>query len=82
MKEPDFAANEQRLLREAIIELHNFAGEHPDELFNYFAFDCNPDYGEILLCLDTLENSITKAKEHEKYVSANRKDLAYDGLEL
>lgn len=79
MKEPDFHADEQRLLDETLRAIREFAGQHAEELFSYFAFDCNADYGEVLLCLDTEDNSIAQAKKHEAYVTERRHEkLAYD----
>ncbi|MEN6497890.1 MAG: hypothetical protein ABFD16_26630 [Thermoguttaceae bacterium] len=83
MKEPDFASNEQHLIEASIRAIREFAEQHPDEVFNYFAFDCNADYGEILLCLDTSENSIARAKEHEEYMTEHRhQELSYDESSL
>jgi hypothetical protein len=76
---PDFASNERHLIDESIRAIREFVEQHPNELFNYFAFDCNADYGEILLCLDTLDNSIAESKKHETYLSERRREeLAYD----
>ena len=81
MKEPDFASNERQLIDASVRAISEFATQHADELFRYFAFDCNAEYGEILLCLDTEENSITQAKKHEAYVSERRHKLSYDDTE-
>ena len=79
MTEPDFASNEKELFDEAVEAIQEFARQHSSELFSFFSFDCNPDYGEVLFCLDTFNNSIKKAKEHEKYVTTRRRQkLSYD----
>ena len=79
MPEPDYHADERRLLEETIPAIEAFAAEHCNEVFRYFAFDCNPCYGEVLLCLDTEENSVAEAKKHEQYVTKQRRDkLLYD----
>jgi hypothetical protein len=79
MKQPDFPANERTLIDASVRVIREFAEQHRDEVFKYFAFDCNVDYGEILLCLDTLDNSIAEAKNHESYVTESRhKGLSYD----
>ncbi|EMI16393.1 hypothetical protein RMSM_06681 [Rhodopirellula maiorica SM1] len=79
MKEPDFASNERQLIDASILAISEFAAQHTDELFRYFAFDCNADYGEILPCLDTEENSIAQAKKHEARISERRlTQLSYD----
>lgn len=72
MTEPDFDADERRLLEETIPAIAEFAAEHADEVFRYFAFDCNPDYGEVLFSLDTEANSAAEAKKHELYVTSQR----------
>ncbi|EMI24679.1 hypothetical protein [Rhodopirellula europaea] len=79
MNEPDFAAQESTVVKETIQHLESFAEENPDELLSHFAFDCNPDFGSILLCLDTQENSIAVAKETEQYTTQIRASrLAYE----
>jgi len=36
-------------------EVVDFLAEHPDEKFYAFAFDCNAEYAEVNLCLNTEE---------------------------
>ena len=43
--------------------INDFAQRHPDEQFYGFAFDCNADYGEVLLCLNTEQDLQASAKE-------------------
>lgn len=82
MAEPEFNCQEQMVI--AAVEKHivAFAKENPDRLFSQFAFDCNPDYGSLLLCLDTYENSIAFARENEEDRTRRRNlDLSYDDAE-
>lgn len=78
IREPDFPSNEDRLVAVTSQEVRAFSDQHVDETFTYFAFDCTPDSGEVLLCLDTLENSVAKAKEHEARIAEQRRGLSYD----
>ncbi len=79
MNEPDFLANERELISESMRAISEFAEQHSNELFNYFAFDCNADYGQILLCLNTAESSAASAKKHEEYITNRRhEELSYD----
>jgi hypothetical protein len=69
---PDFQKQEDQLFEFTRAELSKFAAQSSDE-FAYFAFDCNPDYGEVLLCLDTTANSIAMARVTEKALLESRR---------
>lgn len=70
-RKPNFAAQEDVIAESVSVRLAAFAKNHSNLLFTQFAFDCNPDYGELLLCLDTpsstteyvLENQANKTEQ-------------------
>ncbi len=76
MKTPNFAKQENALYQFSNKALKKIGKKHKDA-FAYFAFDCNVDYGEVLLCLDTIENSVTRAKKVEMSITRNRKKYTY-----
>lgn len=70
---PDFSGQEERLFQFTVEELRTFSANRR-EPFAYFAFDCNPDYGEILLCLDTAANSMSEARKREQSLWKSRQE--------
>jgi hypothetical protein len=52
----DWRTLEDHLFSLAMADIRRFADAHRDEQFYGFAFDCNSDYGQILLCLNTQES--------------------------
>jgi hypothetical protein len=80
MHEPDFEANEIQLVDFTTKELASFAKSHESHQFSYFAFDCNADYGEVLLCLDTPETSVAQAKESQARIAADVRKAEYADL--
>lgn len=73
MQQPDFPTQELVLTEAAAAAIKLFA-ENSSELFQQFAFDCNPDYGQVLFCLDTPANSLKVAREHEAYLTERRSE--------
>ena len=53
MKAADWKRLEETLRRASAEAIGTFASAHGGESFYGFALDCNPDYGEVLLCLNT-----------------------------
>lgn len=53
MRYIDWPGLEDRLYTLCVEELRRFARSHRDETFYAFALDCNSEYGQILLCLNT-----------------------------
>lgn len=51
----DWNALEQEMLRLAKHDLTLFAKSHGDETYYGFHLDCNAEYGEVLLCLNSVE---------------------------
>ena len=49
----DWDSLERTLLRLAEVDVREFARKHPHETFYGFAFDCNSEYGEVGLCVNT-----------------------------
>jgi hypothetical protein len=49
----DWVSLEQTLFRLTEVDLREFARKHARETFYGFAFDCNSEYGEVGLCLNT-----------------------------
>lgn len=62
MKEPDWKEVEERLYQESVSAIKQFSVEHANEEICYFAFDSEPNYGYVLICFDTTENSAREAK--------------------
>jgi hypothetical protein len=52
----DWVKLEDRLYSLCVEEIERFAQAHADETFYGFALDCNSDYGEVFLCLNTPED--------------------------
>lgn len=77
MKTPNFGKQEKSLYQFSQKALKTI-GKKIEATFAYFAFDCNPDYGEVLLCLDTKENSEIQAKKAEKFITQKRKNYTYE----
>jgi hypothetical protein len=53
VKASDWKRIEETLRRASGEAIGEFAAAHPAESFYGFALDCNPDYGEVLLSLNT-----------------------------
>lgn len=51
----DWTALESALFDLAMADIAAFADKHANEMFYGFAFDCNADYGQAMLCLNTPE---------------------------
>jgi len=49
----DWRKVERRLLGASSKALEQFARDHPAESFYGFVFDCNEDYGEVFMCLNS-----------------------------
>lgn len=74
---------DQPLLKSTIVEfairgVQQFLQEHPGLVFYAFAFDCNAEYAEINLCLNT-ESDFSKSINHyqAKYLNSynNEEDI-------
>ena len=78
MPDPEFDRLEPLVIKAAAEHLAVYAAENPGLLVSQFAFDCNPDYGSLLLCLDTHDNTAAFARENEEDRTRRRKaDLSY-----
>jgi len=81
-KEPDFESLETFVTDSTVRQLKAFTATHGDEVFCQFAFDCDPDNGLLLLCLDTPDSTRESALEIESFVTEKRKAyLKYDDAE-
>ena len=69
----DWNKAEQRAVTETINAVRDFAAEHSDEECCYFAFDSDPQYGYVLLCFDTTDNSRRSAQAREHSAVERRK---------
>ena len=49
----DWEALERALVDLSKADINKFAAKHGDETFYGFAFDCNSEYGQVLLCLNS-----------------------------
>lgn len=54
--EPDWAADEELLYSRCCAAIEWFAKEHPDEVLSFIAFYSEPEFGYVLISLDTLDN--------------------------
>jgi hypothetical protein len=82
---------ERRLLRASKEALQSFASEYSHVSFYGFIFDCNADYGEVLLCLNSEQDLAERAKhsypnysqeEIERSLRWNAGDWAYHGFNV
>ncbi len=69
--QPDFAAQEDELIAATVAAIRSFPSSD-DLTFRQFAFDCNPDYGQIYFCFDTEANSRRFSEEHGRDLVARR----------
>lgn len=64
----DWGAFENRLFELSKVEIAAFAQAHADETFYGFGFDCNADYGQVFLCLNTQDDlRATAESSKERY---------------
>lgn len=60
----DWNEVEEKLYRASVQALHEFAKQHGDEVFYGFVFDCNADYGEVLLALNSERDLAQWARQY------------------
>lgn len=75
MVEIDWREVEDVLYGKTRAALHDFAAQHPNEEFSFFAFRADYCYGQIYLCMDTPTNSCQKAKKNYERLRATREKL-------
>lgn len=68
VSEPDWQAAEDRIVVETTSAIERFAREHPNEVCSCLAFAVDCCYGDVVLCFDTLQNSLAQAKRHQREV--------------
>lgn len=61
----DWQAIEDRLLAHSLAAIREFARDHSDELFSFFAYHAVYYEGYFQLCFDTLSNSLAVAQRTE-----------------
>ncbi len=61
MNKPDWKNVQQVLMSEARKAIADFVEEYPDETVCNFGFDADPENGQILISIDTLDNAIYNA---------------------
>jgi len=66
MRPPGLTLLESALLDLSTSSIASFADEHRGETFYAFGFDCNAEYGDVLLCLNTESDF---AKTSLKYIA-------------
>lgn len=65
---PDWKTAETVIVERSIKCIEVLA-KHTTDVFSCFAFNCNDfDYGDVLICFDTIGNSLLHAKRHEARV--------------
>ena len=67
--EIDWPLMEKTLIDICLRDIKKFAEEHTDEEFYGFTLDCNSEYGDVLLCLNTKQDL---RKQAEKYMKLHR----------
>jgi hypothetical protein len=75
MSEVDWNAAEMALYDRTQATLRVFAKEHDRDVFSFFAYRADYCYGQVQLCLDTVENSRRRAVENNQRIHASRKKL-------
>jgi len=75
MVRPDWSAAEKTLFERSLVIIRQFAAEHPDELFDSYAFTVDSVYAGVALNFDTLENSLAEAQRNERYQIKHRNQL-------
>jgi hypothetical protein len=72
------------LLEIAATEIRSFAAGHGQETFYGFAFDCNSDFGNVLLCLNTeaslMSQAISYKQNHPELYGENSIEEIADSL--
>lgn len=63
----DWVELEERLFRLVVYETKAFAQTHQQEVFYGYGFDCNANYGDVLLCVNTEEALFKRARKYGKY---------------
>lgn len=77
-READLKKIEDLLYSLSAKSIRQFASEHPNESFYGFGFDCNSEYGDVLLCANTEADFQKTAQEYIKkwdYTEENLADL-------
>lgn len=64
---------EERLYQATAAALRHFSKDHPSESFYGFAFACNADYGEVMLCLNTAAG--LRATVAQRYASWSAEEV-------
>lgn len=86
----DWTKFEDKLYRASVRALNGFAKQHGNEPFYGFSFDCNADYGEVLLALNSEAELAATAKRFPAYspqqvesrLRWNSGDWKYPGFNL
>jgi hypothetical protein len=61
--EPDWTADEALLYERSRAAIDRFVTDNPSEFCSFFAFDSEPDYGYVLIAMDTARNALAKARD-------------------
>lgn len=78
MQAPDMQSLEDALVSLAVESVATFAAKHETERFYAFGFDCNAEYGDVLLCANTeadFANTAARYVEEWKYDAEQLADL-------
>lgn len=71
----DWSEIEETLFSMARAAILQFSVEHPDEICSFFAFAWTIVDGDFSICLDTLSNARSHAKENEQEAIEGRKKI-------
>lgn len=75
LKMPDWKAAQASLVAEATKAINSFVRSHPDEISSLFCFSFDHCYGDVVICVDSIDNDILHAKRHEVQILKSWNDL-------
>lgn len=78
MQESDWDLFLERLVEQTKAAVERFAAKHPNEEVCYFAYDSEPRYGYVLICLNTTRASLEFAHKQQDYHTQYRRELLGD----
>jgi hypothetical protein len=65
MQEPDWDAAGDLLVEEGMKAIEAFSTKHVADLCSFFAFSVDYCFGDVVICVDTLDNSLLQARRNE-----------------
>lgn len=65
MPMPDWDAAQALLIEEGGRAIESYSAKHAAELCSFFAYSIDYCFGDVVICFDTIDNSLLYAKRHE-----------------